>query len=73
MRMMTGAILILAGTMLLSVFELRDKTADPDPRKWFWAYSLILSGIGWFFMFWGVWRDLSAARWRRHQRHKGDT
>ena len=80
MRMMTGALLILAGSLLMATIEYLQKsaeflntTSDPVSKKWLWIYALVLSGIGWFFMFWGVWRDLSAARWRKHHRHKGDT
>ena len=71
MRMMTGAILVLAHTMLYAVYVLGDMSTQDD-KDWIQWYSWVLAGIGVAFLLWGFVIDLSAARWRRH-RHRGDT
>lgn len=70
MRMMTGAILILAASLLMCVYQLRNDSPELSWMKW---YSIILTGVGAAFMVWGLWLDLSVRRWRDHRRHKGDT
>ena len=69
MRMMTGAILILAHSLLYAVYILGDMSENQPWLKW---YSFALAGIGGIFMLWGLVKDLSAGSWKR-RRHKGDT
>lgn len=75
MRMMTGAILILAGVVLLAVhgyvnaIEVAGVAKLPD---WWKYYAYGIGIIGWAFMVWGLARDLRAARYQGRPRHKGD-
>jgi hypothetical protein len=68
--MMTGAILILAHTMLYAVYLLGDWSKHHD-KDWVQWYSWAIGGVGAAFLVWGFAIDLSAARWRR--RRRGDT
>ena len=70
MRMMTGAILVLAHTMLYAVYVLGDMSENGD-KDWVQWYSRVLAGIGVAFLIWGFIIDLSAAHTRR-KRHRGD-
>jgi len=66
MRMMTGAILILAGSFLLGICE-----TLPDEQWWIPAYSYVLTILGVIFLSWGTFRDLSIyARRKRRQREE---
>ena len=74
MRMMTGAILILASVILFSVYEL-----DELKRVYEW-YAFGMGGIGWAFLIWGLVKDLRAAHfhWKNERlstrrKRKGDT
>ena len=74
MRMMTGAILILASVILFAVY----KISDLKPIiEW---YAIAMGGIGWAFLIWGFVKDLRAAHFHwKHERQsmrrkrKGDT
>jgi ABC-type nickel/cobalt efflux system permease component RcnA len=69
--MMTGAILVLAHSMLYAVYKFTG--TNDDPQTWLMWYSFALAALGGAFMVWGFVRDIGAERWRRHHRHKGDT
>lgn len=71
MRMMTGAILILASAVLIFLCGFGDLENMKVPR-WMQYYAYATGIIGWAFMLWGLFKDLSAASWKR-RRHKGDT
>ena len=66
MRMMTGAIMILAGSFLLGICELKD-----DPQVWMVVYSYVLAGVGIGFLLWGFLHDIAVYS-RRRSRQKGD-
>ena len=75
MRMMTGALLILASSMMLAGYEIsRPMEVGAAGPEWMRLYGIGLAVVGWVFMLWGFWHDLEAERWRRrrHQR-KGDS
>lgn len=75
MRMMTGAILILASVVLLSVYGYVNamKAAGVIPLSdWLRYYAYAIGLIGWAFMFWGLVKDLRATRYHSRTRHKGD-
>jgi drug/metabolite transporter (DMT)-like permease len=74
MRMMTGAILILAHAMLYSVYSLsRSFGENPRDMEWLQWYSWAMAGLGGLFLLWGFVRDLRASQWRRdHKRARGD-
>lgn len=65
MRMMTGAILILAHAVSMAVYE----WSDPKP-VWMEWYSFFLLGLGGLMLIWGLVLDLSAAKWRWEKRHR---
>ena len=75
MRMMTGAILILASVVLLAVYgyvnsmEAAGVVKIPD---WLKYYAYGIGGIGWAFMAWGLVKDLRATTYHRRTAHKGD-
>jgi len=75
MRMMTGAILILASVILLAVhgyvnsIEAAGVIKIPD---WLKLYAYAVGVIGWAFMAWGLVKDLRATRYHSRTRHKGD-
>ena len=75
MRMMTGAILILASVILLAVhgyvnsIEAAGVAKIPD---WLKNYAYAVGLIGWGFMAWGLVKDLRATTYHRRTRHKGD-
>jgi len=64
MRMMTGAILILAGSFLLGICE----TNKEDREMWIFIYSHVLTVTGIVFLLWGTVRDLSIYTRRRKRR-----
>jgi hypothetical protein len=75
MRIMTGAILILASVILISVhgyvnsIEAAGVIKIPD---WLKYYSYVVGMIGWAFMAWGLVKDLQATQYHRRTRLKGD-
>lgn len=75
MRMMTGAILILASVILIAAhgyvaaLEAAGVVKIPD---WVKYYAYGIGVIGWAFMAWGLVKDLRATRYHRRTRHKGD-
>ncbi len=75
MRMMTGAILILASVVLLAVYgyvnamEAAGVVKIPD---WLNYYAYAIGAIGWVFMAWGLAKDLRATKYQRRTPHKGD-
>jgi uncharacterized membrane protein (DUF2068 family) len=75
MRMMTGAILILASVVLVATYgyvnsmEAAGIVKIPDWLKW---YAYAVGAIGWAFMVWGLVKDLRATRYHSRSRHKGD-
>ncbi|MCD4824607.1 MAG: hypothetical protein K8S55_08370 [Phycisphaerae bacterium] len=71
MRMMTGAILILASSILLFMYTFLDKSLKV--AVWVEWYGYITSFIGWAFIGWGIYKDILASRYRKHHRIKGDT
>ncbi len=74
MRMMTGAILVLASVILFAVYKISDL------KPMFEWYAIGMGIIGWAFLIWGLVKDLRAAHfhWKheresaRHRR-KGDS
>lgn len=66
MKMMTGAILILAGSLLLCTYQIT------EPRvNWLEWYSFGLTFLGIAFLGWGFMRDVSIS-YRRKQRASDD-
>ena len=75
MRMMTGAILILASVVLMTVHGYVNAMEAAGINKlpeWLKYYAYVIGVIGWAFMVWGLVKDLRAARYHRRTRHKGD-
>lgn len=66
MRMMTGAILILASAILYSTCELKAEIANA-----YRVYSTVCGVAGWLLLAWGLVLDIMMLSWRRHRR-KGD-
>ncbi len=66
MRMMTGALLILAHTILLAVYKIGDM------KPWFEWYAIALGVIGFAFLVWGFVMDLKVELWRSRRRRGGD-
>ena len=67
MRMMTGAILVLAGSFLLGICEIMEEKSE----MWIRIYSYILTILGVVFLAWGTSRDLSIY-FRRKKRRSQD-
>lgn len=66
MRMMTGAILILAHAILYGVYQLTTRgDGDLDWVQW---YSWCLAGIGAAFVIWGFIRDIEVTMQRAHRK-----
>jgi hypothetical protein len=74
MRLMTGAILILASVILISLFTFMTGFEEDviKPCTWMQYYAYAIGVIGWAFMLWGLVRDFRAARYHRRTIHKGD-
>jgi hypothetical protein len=76
MRMMTGAILILASVILLAVngyVGALEAAGVVKMPSWLVYYAYAIGVIGWVFMAWGLAKDLRATRYHRRTVHKGDT
>lgn len=69
MRLITGAILILAGSFLLGISELK-QAMDRDVEGWIIVYYHVLAIAGIGLLLWGFVQDLSISLRRR--RRKGD-
>lgn len=70
MRMMTGAILVLAHAILYGVYQLTTMgSVDNGDRDWIQWYSWCLAGVGAAFLVWGFVRDIEVTveRARRKQ------
>ncbi|MBN1555789.1 MAG: hypothetical protein JXA11_13675 [Phycisphaerae bacterium] len=76
MRMMTGAILILASVVLLAVHGYINSIEADGVLKlpnWQKYYAYAIGIIGWLFMVWGLLKDLRSTRYQSKGRRKGDT
>ena len=71
MRMMTGAILILAGVILFIIYSFRGESFEV--AVWVKWYGYVTSVMGWAFIGWGIYKDVLASRYRKHHRIKGDS
>ncbi len=70
MRLITGAILILAGSFLLGISELK-QAMDRDVEGWIIVYYHVLAIAGIGLLLWGFVQDLSISL-RRRRRRKAD-
>jgi protein-S-isoprenylcysteine O-methyltransferase Ste14 len=72
MRMMTGALLILASAGLFHLCYFAGTTITHLPQ-WMEYYAYALTGIGWAFLIWGLIKDLTAELTTyRKRRPRGD-
>jgi hypothetical protein len=67
MRMMTGAILILAHAILYGVYQLT--THNNGDLDWIQWYSWCLAGLGAAFVIWGFIWDIEISIERSRRRH----
>lgn len=73
MRMMTGAILVLAHAMLYTVYQLGHVwSPDKADLEWLQWYSWSLAGLGGVFLLWGLARDIAATMARKSRFRHGD-
>lgn len=72
MRMMTGALLILASAGLFHLCYFSGALPASLPR-WLEIYAYALTGIGWAFLIWGLIKDIAAELTTyRKRRPRGD-